>query len=138
MRRNIQIDRSRFNFAANPPLRYADVEDEIEHSRVYSPEAKRHIIRILEKFVELCVILTDVLALVYPLDERRHSGCATVSDTSKVWRAKNALREWEKDTALRLSDLLDTGEGSADSPGSQITSHESVTLYSHLVHIYYQ
>lgn len=138
VRRNIQIDRSRFNFAANPPLRYTDLEDEIHHSRVYSPAAKRHLIRIMEKFVELCIILTDVLSLVYPLDERRHNGSASVSDTSKIWRAKNALRDWEKDTAIRLSDLVNLGEDSLDSTDMQVASHESVIMYIHLVHMYYQ
>ncbi|CAM1502789.1 Fc.00g075650.m01.CDS01 [Cosmosporella sp. VM-42] len=137
VRRNIQIDRARFNFAIDAPLRYADLEDEIEHSRVYDPKTKRHLIRILEKFVELCIILTDVLALVYPLDERRPSGSASVLDTSKIWQAKNALREWERDTASRLSDLADSTKKALNNSEDKGMPHESVTLYIHLMYMYY-
>lgn len=137
VRRNIQIDRARFNFSANSPLRYADLESEIEHSRVYNPTSKRCLLKILEKFIELCIILTDVLGLAYPLGERRSAGYASISDPSKVWRAKNALREWEKGAALRLTDLVGSKDSSFDSLEEDIP-HPSVTLYIDLIHMYYQ
>lgn len=136
VRRNIQIDRARFNFAANEPLGYADLESEIEHSRVYNPKSKRCLLRILEKFIELCIILTDILGLVYPLGERRSAGYTSISDPSKVWRAKNALREWEKGAALRLQNLINTTVESLDS--SEGIPHPSVTLYIDLINMYYQ
>ena len=138
VRRNIQIDRARFNFAIDAPLRYADLEDEIQHSRVYNPKTKRHLIRILEKFIELCITLTDVLALVYPLHERRPGGSTSILDTSKVWQAKNALREWERGAASRLSDLSDSNKKELGGCEDQGVLHESVTLYIHLMYMYYQ
>ncbi|KAF7560803.1 hypothetical protein G7046_g3341 [Stylonectria norvegica] len=135
VRRSIQIDRARFNFATNVPLRYADLEDEIQSSSVYGAKTKRHLIRVFEKFVELCIILTDVLAMAYPPDERRPGESTLGLDTSRIWRAKNALREWEKDTSLRLQDLADSEISLGSTDDRSI--HESVTLYIDLMNMYY-
>lgn len=137
IRRGVQIDRARFNFAANTPLRHADLEDEVHSSNVYGIKTKRHLLRVFEKFIELCTVLTDVLAMVYPLDEQCSGGYLFTADTSKIWQAKRFLREWAKDTALHLQDLIAPDTAKSDHVDVQHTLHESVTLYINLMYMFY-
>ncbi|KAH7109730.1 hypothetical protein B0J13DRAFT_600602 [Dactylonectria estremocensis] len=138
LRRRIQVGPSRFDFATYAPLRYADLENEIQYSRVYCERSKRFLIDILEKFVELCVVLTDILALVYPLDKQRLYGPNLTATLTRVLNAKNALREWEKEASPPLRCILDTSKEMPAASDTTEVPHDSVTLYVNLIYIYYQ
>ncbi|KAH7147160.1 hypothetical protein B0J13DRAFT_524861 [Dactylonectria estremocensis] len=137
-RRRILINRRRFDFASHAPLRFGDLEDEIEHSKVYCGRIKRQSIRVFEKFAELCVVLTNILRLVYPLDERRPGGlCISATSTST---AKSSLRLWENSASTLfhaiMSSCREAPEISADSSSGE--SCELVKLHLSLMEIYYR
>ncbi|KAM6538193.1 hypothetical protein FALCPG4_000076 [Fusarium falciforme] len=130
VRRNIQITREIFNFDSNPPLGYEDLVDELESSRVYNTTTKHTLMVTLERLTELCVCLTDVLALVYPtehlpiLDAEAHS---TAFD--KVQEYRRCLQYWAEITRppLKHTEL---------SPETDSFEDSSV-LFTNLVWIYY-
>lgn len=132
LRRGIQITRAHFDFEEHRPLGLMDLEDEIHRSLVYNPDAKRELIRILSHILDLCVILTDVLLLVFPLDGaldqvNRRSKIALVEE-GDIRNNKNALVHW-------YTAAVAAGEG-----GDRISwdKHESVILYTHWMYTCYQ
>lgn len=66
VRQSIRITRSEFDFESNAPLGYDDLVDELDRSKVYSCEMKHSLTTVTALMIELCVILTDVLEMVYP------------------------------------------------------------------------
>ncbi|KAM0276846.1 hypothetical protein ACHAQH_006322 [Verticillium albo-atrum] len=139
VRRPLQITRAHFDFDTNGILGYADLADEIERSRVYNPGTKRCLAEILEQLVELCVVLTDVLILVFPLDDSPGWGRELkAEEQDKVREYKLALRRWYKSATLRFPMF---GGGSvarmnAGSGGKEF-QHDSVILYTNLMYMYY-
>ncbi|KAF3771370.1 hypothetical protein M406DRAFT_248577 [Cryphonectria parasitica EP155] len=135
LRRGIQITRAHFDFEKHPPLGLMDLDDEIHRSAVYTPDAKRELIRIFSRVLDLCVILTDVLVLVFPLDgaldqfQRRPS--LLPSEEGEIRKSKNALVHWYTAAV--------TASTGAEECGGQISStkHESVALHTHLMYTYY-
>ncbi|CAK7215769.1 hypothetical protein SBRCBS47491_002596 [Sporothrix bragantina] len=166
VRRSIQITRAHFDLEANPPLTRADLADEIERSRVYNPGTKSCLIEILVHMVELCVVLTDILTLVFPADDTPGWGRQIADgDAGRVRQCKIELRRWYKDVALKFP-MFGGGSGSSSggSPGSTTGNpgsgnggggtgagtgvsrmanggrefyHDSVILYTNLMYMYY-
>ncbi|CAK7205209.1 hypothetical protein SEUCBS139899_007975 [Sporothrix eucalyptigena] len=155
VRRSIQITRAHFDLEANPPLTRADLEDEIERSRVYNPGTKSCLIEILVHMVELCVVLTDILTLVFPADDTPGWGRQMAdSDAGRIRQCKIELRRWYKDVALKFPMFGGGSSGSnSGSPGSNSGGggggvnrmanggrefyHDSVILYTNLMYMYY-
>jgi hypothetical protein len=138
LRRRPQIDPAHTNSAFYAPLRSADLENEIQHSRVYCETSKRCLNSILERFADLCVVLTDVLALVYPLDKQRLHGPDLVAILTRISDTKNALREWDKKTSLSLHFLLGRCTETLAVSNNTEVPHYSVMLHTNLIYIYYQ
>lgn len=132
LRRGIQITRAHFDFEKHRPLGLMDLDDEIHRSIVYSPDAKRELVRILSQVLDLCVILTDVLLLVFPLDgtldEAREWQALPPREEADIRKNKKALVHW-------YTSAVAAGEG-----GSEIdwNRHDSVILYTHWMYTYYQ
>lgn len=109
-----------------------DLDDEIHRSVVYTPDAKRELIRILSQTLDLCVILTDILLLVFPLDgaiDQRHElQMLLPREEEQIRNSKKALVHW-------YTSAVAAGEG-----GTEINwnRHESVILYTHWMYTYYQ
>ncbi|KAM0335495.1 hypothetical protein ACHAQA_000543 [Verticillium albo-atrum] len=139
VRRPLQITRAHFDFDTNGILGYADLADEIDRSRVYNPGTKRCLAEILEQLVELCVALTDILILVFPLDDSPGWGREMrAEEQDQVREYKVALRRWYKSATLRFPMF---GGGSvarmnAGGPGKEF-QHDSVILYTNLMYMYY-
>ncbi|KAI1502947.1 fungal-specific transcription factor domain-containing protein [Biscogniauxia marginata] len=138
MRRSLQITREHFDLDSNAGLGYMDLADEVERSKVYNPDTKRCLIEIFVKIGELCSILTDVITLVFPLDDvpgwGRHIG---PEGAEKVRDCKIALRRWHKGASLRFPLF---GGGSVPRKVSGIGKHfqhDSVILYTNLMYMYY-
>ncbi|CAK7225853.1 hypothetical protein SEUCBS140593_006044 [Sporothrix eucalyptigena] len=68
VRRTLQIPRAQFDVDRHPLLNTADLADEIAYSRVYNLETKKYLVAVVVHIAELCVVLTDVLAMAYPAD----------------------------------------------------------------------
>ncbi|KAF5519523.1 Cutinase transcription factor 1 beta [Colletotrichum aenigma] len=137
MRRGVQITRSHFDFDANGILGYSDFADEIERSRVYNPGTKRCLAEILEQLVELCVVLTDILILVFPLDDSPGWGREMrAEEQDRVRGCKMALRRWYKGATLRFPMFGGGSVARMKSPGNEF-QHDSVILYTNLMYMYY-
>lgn len=132
LRRGIQITRAHFDFEKYRPLGLMDLDDEIHRSVVYNADAKRELIRILAHVLDLCVILTDVLLLVFPLDgaldQVRERQTLPPFEEVEIRNNKKALVHW-------YTSAVAAGEG-----GSEINwnRHDSVILYTHWMYTYYQ
>lgn len=133
VRRTIQMTPAQFDFHAHRPLVPSDLEDEFGRSKVYDPETKRQLAEILKSLLDLCVLLTDVLLLVYPLDERPGWGRQMRDDDmGRLKAGREALASWYMRTSI---DYPVFGSGLTDrSKGSQ---HDSVVLYTNLMYMYY-
>lgn len=135
LRRGIQITRAHFDFEKHQPLGILDLEDEVHRSLVYSPDAKRDLIRVLSHVIQLCVILTDILLLVFPLDgaldQTRGRQVLLPLEEAEIYKSKQALLLWYKQA---------TSEPSGERNGAEIdwNKHESVILYTNLMYTYYQ
>jgi hypothetical protein len=144
VRRGILIGRREFDFERNTPLGVSDLEDEAETSKVYNSGTKRALLEILEHILELCVILTDILALVFPLDDPH--GQATrerrPDEHMKAEECRRELRRWYNQATLKFPEAGAGRHFSQQRPRTAGTEkefrHGSVTLYMNLMYIYYQ
>lgn len=138
MRRPIHITRAHFDFDENPTLGYPDLADEIDKSRVYSSGTKRCLVEILAQLIELYVVLTDILMLVFPLDDTPGWGREMKpEDTGRVRECKVALRRWYKDATLRFPMFGGGPTPRAAGGSNRETRHDSVILYTNLMYMYY-
>jgi hypothetical protein len=134
VRRTIQMTPAQFDFQANGPLVPTDLEDEFARSKVYDPETKRQLAEILKNLLDLCVLLTDVLLLVYPLDERPGWGRQMKEeDIERLKAGRESLLAWYTRASVEYPVF---GSGLTD--GSRGSQHDSVVLYTNLMYMYYQ
>lgn len=135
VRRGIQITRAHFDFGRHQPLGLMDLDDEVHRSIVYNADAKRELIRVLSHVLDLCVILTDVLLLVFPLDGAfgaRGRYVMSHHDEANIRSNKKALVHWYTAAVATSATGVDTGDE------INWNKHESVILYTHLMFTYYQ
>lgn len=123
VRRSIQITHSTFPFASSSPLKSSDLVSELSYSKVYDFETKIILNRILEKQIELAIILTDVLEVIYPVGQLDYN--CLMKMPSKIGVVRRRLEEWM--SKLHIS--FDAAERER---------HKSVTLFFGLTEIYYQ
>ncbi|KAK7718374.1 hypothetical protein SLS64_002326 [Diaporthe eres] len=137
--------RAKFDFdaEAHAPLSFADLASEIERSRVYNSGTKKSLIEMLAHHIQLMVALTDLLVLVWPLDEapqwaRRYGE----EEAAKIERCKGQLRSWYQRSTARFpmpGDGVRARPGAADGSGRGAEfHHDSVVLYTNLMYITYQ
>ncbi|OIW26083.1 hypothetical protein CONLIGDRAFT_517472 [Coniochaeta ligniaria NRRL 30616] len=141
VRRSIQITRAHFDLDANSPLGSADLADEIDRSKVYNADTKRALIDIMSQLIDLCVLLTDMLILVYPLDDTPGWGRPMKpEDQVRVTEGKIALRRWYKGATLKFP-MFGGGTARASNvaggSGRREFRHDSVILYTNLMYMYY-
>lgn len=139
MRRPIQVTRAHFDFDETPTLGFSDLADEFDRSKVYNTATKRCLSEILAQIVELYVVLTDILLLVFPLDDTPGWGREMkAEDATRVQECKVALRRWYKDTTLRFP-MFDgnPAAGLATPNNREEYRHDSVILYTNLMYMYY-
>ncbi|KAI0169137.1 fungal-specific transcription factor domain-containing protein [Hypoxylon sp. FL1284] len=138
VRRSLQISRSHFDLEANTGLEYTDLADEVERSKVYNAETKRCLIEIFVQLGELCSALTDLLILVFPLDDvpgwDRQLGS---EGPAKLKECKAALRSWYKGAALRFPMFGGGSTPRMNTASSKQFQHDSVILYTNLMYMHY-
>ncbi|CAH0037767.1 unnamed protein product [Clonostachys rhizophaga] len=138
MRRPIQITREHFDFETSPVLGFPDLVGEFGRSQVYSSDTKRWLAEILVQLVELYVVLTDIIVLVFPLDDTPGWGRDMApEDVDRIRECKMALRRWYKDATLRFPM---SGRGQQQQQAESLPSsrrHGSVILYTNLMYMYY-
>ncbi|KAI0141635.1 hypothetical protein GGR57DRAFT_403338 [Xylariaceae sp. FL1272] len=138
MRRSIQISRAHFDLDTNSALGYVDLADEVERSRVYNAETKRSLIEIFVQIGELCSVLTDILTLVFPMDDipgwGRHTGA---EGAAKVRDCKMSLRRWYKGATLHFPLFGGAAAPRKSTKETGKQQHESVIIYTNLMYMYY-
>ncbi|KAI1464078.1 fungal-specific transcription factor domain-containing protein [Daldinia caldariorum] len=138
VRRSLQISRAHFDIDSNTGLGYIDFADEVDRSKVYNSETKRCLVEIFVQLGELCSVLTDLVTLVFPLDDvpgwDRELGA---EGAVKLKECKAALRRWYKSATLRFPMF-----GGGDTPrmttaNNKHYQHDSVILYTNLMYMHY-
>lgn len=138
MRRPINITRAHFDFDSNPMLGYNDLANEFERSKVYSPGTKKCLGEVLAQLIELYVVLTDILMMVFPLDDTPGWGREMKpEDAEKVRECKTALRRWYKDATLRFPMFGGGPLPRVVTETNKEFQHDSVILYTNLMYMYY-
>lgn len=138
MRRPINITRAHFDFDSNPVLGYSDLANEFERSKVYSPGTKKCLGEVLAQLIELYVILTDILMMVFPLDDTPGWGREMrPEDADKVRECKTSLRRWYKDATLRFPMFGGGPMPRVITESNKEFQHDSVILYTNLMYMYY-
>lgn len=131
-RRDIKITRSNFDFAGSPALDAADMADEMCASDVYDPATKALLAEVLRVFVELCVVLTDVLTVTSVL--HNHPSWEGTVDADKLSSSKEELQRWYDSWAQ----LRATIEERSRRQGLAGPSTASVMMTTRLLDMYYQ
>lgn len=138
MRRPINITRAHFDFDANPMLGYSDLANEFDRSKVYNAGTKKCLGEVLAQLIELCVVLTDILMMVFPLDDTPGWGREMrPEDAEKVRGCKTALRRWYKDATLRFPMFGGGPTPRVVTETNKEFQHDSVILYTNLMYMYY-
>ncbi|KAI1743368.1 hypothetical protein F4680DRAFT_409934 [Xylaria scruposa] len=136
MRRSIQVSRAHFDVDTSSSFGFSDLADEVGRSKVYNPEAKKRLIEIFVQLGELCSVMTDLLTLVFPLDDvpgwGRHNGA---EGAEKVRQCKVALRRWYKSATLSFP--VFSGGKTTSKATAKEHQHDSVILYTNLMYMWY-
>jgi hypothetical protein len=140
----IQVTRAHFDFdnEAHAPLGFPDMADEVERSRVHNSGTKKSLLETLAHHFQLMVAMTDLLELVWPLDEspqweKRYGDEVAL----KIERCKADMQSWYQRATARFpmpKDGISARPGAA--PGSRLGDfhHDSVVIYTNLMYITYQ
>ncbi|KAH7123514.1 fungal-specific transcription factor domain-containing protein [Dactylonectria estremocensis] len=132
MRRPVLITADQFDFNASP-LGIADLDDEFQRSKVYSPETKKSLAEIFVQSIQLNVVLTDILLLCFPL--QGWTQAAKTDNTARLTHCKVALKGWYDQAILRLA--IVPGDNGPRSLLDDENSHESILLYRNLMLMHY-
>lgn len=126
--RPLRITHEYFN-VRNNLLTIEDFEGEIQKSRVYDPATKKVLVNLLIELCKLCIVLTDIILIVCPLDgfPRITSGDTDDSDLRRrIDRCRAALAEWFGNAIIQFP-----------TPAGIGNANESVILFTNLIYIYY-
>lgn len=144
-RRPIQITRAHFDLDSvrHEPLGYADLDDEIERSRVYNPGTRKSLVDIFELHTKLAVVLTDLLVVVWPLDDApRWEKSFGDEEMRKIENCKMQMLDWYREASARFPIPKDPGPRKAafgnGARGAGDFRHDSVLLYTNLMYMLYQ
>ncbi|EUC40281.1 hypothetical protein COCMIDRAFT_9813 [Bipolaris oryzae ATCC 44560] len=133
-----QITRDDYNFETAKPLNRTDLADEMFRSCVYSAASKKKLLEIFETFMDLNIILTDILPLVArhqdSMRSRRNLELGVGTNFSQYERN---LESWfARATSIHppFADTCVNGSSEKDSIGEL---DKSVVLHTNLLYIYY-
>lgn len=139
-RRPIQVTRAHFDLdlEKHAPLDVADMADEIERSRVYNPGTRKLLIEIFAQMTKLAVALTDLLVVVWPLDDApRWEKRFGDEDIRKIEDCKIQMLKWYEEASVKFPIPTDTGTRRNEGRRTDFR-HDSVILYTNLMYISYQ
>ncbi|KAL8377934.1 hypothetical protein RB595_008562 [Gaeumannomyces hyphopodioides] len=126
------ITRANFDFDASVRLCVSDFEDEIYRSSVYNSASKRRLAHLFEIYLDLMLILTDVLALVMPIDKAL-SQDTSVSMKSRIEACEAALERWFARGSAQLPPPTKATAASDKRQGL----NRSIALHTSLMYIYF-
>lgn len=118
------------------PLGFHDFQTEIHRSRVFAPAIKRRHIDLFAKFLELIVILTDVLAIAFPYESKVEiSPESALGSDAQIQKCRRSLAAWYESTTIDFP-LFD-GQDQDLHTDARDPSNSRI-LYTNLMYIYYQ
>ncbi|KAK5637341.1 hypothetical protein RRF57_013053 [Xylaria bambusicola] len=132
----LQITPDLFDSDAYVPLGFSDLQTEIHRSRVFAPAIKRRHVILFAKFLDLILILTDVLSIVFPFESKVELRPETTQGSNaqiqKCWRL---LRAWYESATIEFP--LFHGQD-RERHIDTMDPANSIILYTNLMYIYYQ
>jgi hypothetical protein len=118
------------------PLGFNDFQTEIHRSRVFAPAIKRRHIDLFAKFLELILVLTDVLAIAFPYESKVEiSPESALGSDAQVQKCRRSLAAWYESATIGFP-LFDGQD--RDRHVDARDPSKSVILYTNLMYIYYQ
>lgn len=129
MRRGIQITAAQFDVSQNTYIGYSDLAGELHRSMVHDFDTKIRLAEIFELLVELCVILTDILKLAFPIEDSLKRGDAYPEALNRIRNCRVALHRWFEEATARVPNF--------GTPSEAPKEHDSVVLYANLLSMYY-
>jgi hypothetical protein len=118
------------------PLGFNDFQTEIHRSRVFTPAIKRRHIDLFAKFLELILVLTDVLAIAFPYESKVEiSPESALGSDAQVQKCRRSLAAWYESATIGFP-LFDGQD--RDRHVDARDPSKSVILYTNLMYIYYQ
>ncbi|UPL02999.1 hypothetical protein LCI18_013933 [Fusarium solani-melongenae] len=137
LRRSLQVSRLHFDFDQAIPLGFADLMDEVERSMVYDAKTKWYLMELFVQFVELCSVLTDVITLLYPLDDMPNWSRHCPDQVFQLSECKRALKQWYMGATTRFTGF--SGDTHPESNGRRVENlvHNAIILYSNFIRMLY-
>lgn len=129
MRRGPQITAVQFDVTHSLPLGYRDLAGEIHRSKVHDGVTKIKLTELLELLVGLCIILTDILELAYPIADCVNNDHDKHEILRRLRSSQVSLRSWDEKAATHLPRPMASFEKAVE--------HNSVILFGNLVYMYY-
>ncbi|KAF5621927.1 cutinase transcription factor 1 beta [Fusarium sp. NRRL 52700] len=134
-RYSLNITHDRFDFKNAIPLGAEHLQDDIYRSSVFTPAIKRRQIGIFSKFLELVILLTDVLTLVYPFEDSVKSKSQSAEDGDLTFeKCEAALKAWYLRVSAQFPPFENTPK---DLCGKGNDQDKSIVLQTNLMYIYY-
>ncbi|KAI7762207.1 hypothetical protein LZL87_006602 [Fusarium oxysporum] len=132
---SLHITHDRFDFKNTIPLGAEHLQDDIYRSSVFTPATKRRQIGIFSKFLELMILLTDVLTLTYPFEDSVKSKSRFAEDEDLAFeKCEASLKAWY----VRVSAQFPPFENEPKtSYGKSNDQDKSIVLQTNLMYIYY-
>ncbi|KAK0375736.1 fungal specific transcription factor domain-containing protein [Colletotrichum limetticola] len=110
MRRAMLLTSEQFTIVGNIPLCRFDLADEATQSLVYDFETKVLLGDILGLLVELCIILTDILDLAFPIEDCLKHGRTNAEAGRQIQNCQKALAGWRREATIRLPTKSQTSQ----------------------------
>ncbi|KAL5585813.1 hypothetical protein FOVSG1_013505 [Fusarium oxysporum f. sp. vasinfectum] len=130
-----QITPDSFALDTYVPLGFNDFQTEIHRSRVFAPAIKRRHIDLFAKFLELILVLTDVLSIAFPFESKVEiSPESALGSDAQVQKCRRSLAAWYESATADFP-LFDGQE--RDRRIDKRDPINSVILYTNLMYIYY-
>ncbi|KAK2923095.1 hypothetical protein FoTM2_017337 [Fusarium oxysporum f. sp. vasinfectum] len=131
-----QITPDSFALDTYVPLGFNDFQTEIHRSRVFAPAIKRRHIDLFAKFLELILVLTDVLSIAFPFESKVEiSPESALGSDAQVQKCRRSLAAWYESATVDFP-LFDGQERDRRIDKRDLVN--SVILYTNLMYIYYQ
>lgn len=131
----LQITSDIFDLETCVPLGFSDLQSEIYRSKVFPPATKCRLIKIFTKFVDLLMILTDVLPIAFPFEAKLEAGPGSTKDEeNKILKCRQQLANWYE--AVNTEFPVFKGR-EPDQQSSVVDPMNCTILYTNLMYIYY-
>jgi hypothetical protein len=131
---NPYIRHDSFDFEGSRAATFEDLKDEIFRSCVYNPASKKRLLCLFEVYMELMIILTDVLSFIFPFEGYLDpSDSSEQSESTKLDKCICAMKSWlAQAMTVAPRSTISTPELS-----NKLNLHKSISIHINLMYIYY-